>query len=132
MQIQGNLLMFLGRLLLAIVFLWGALGKFTMPEAMMGYMTSKGLTHVALGMYVAAFAELIGGVCLIIGYRTRLAAIGLLVFTIIVSFTMHQFWLEQGQEQMADMTNFMKNIAIMGGLLVLAASGPGKWSVDKA
>jgi putative oxidoreductase len=74
--------------------------------------------------------EIIGGIALIVGYGTRVAAIVLAVFTLVASVFFHSFWALPADQQMIRQLLFFKNIAAVGGLLTLAAWGPGAWSVD--
>jgi putative oxidoreductase len=67
----------------------------------------------------------------VVGWQTRLAAAGLIVFTAVAGLFFHDFWnLPAGDEQMNQMAHAFKNVSIIGGLIVLAAAGAGRWSVD--
>ena len=74
--------------------------------------------------------ELNGGLALIAGFGTRLAAIVLAAFTLVASFFFHAYWAVQADQQMIPYLLFYKNIAVIGGLLTIAALGAGAWSVD--
>jgi putative oxidoreductase len=71
-----------------------------------------------------------GGLAVLAGFKTRIAAWLLFLYLIPTTFVFHNFWTMQGMERQDGMVHFMKNLAIMGGLLLLAASGPGERSVD--
>ncbi|HSY60047.1 MAG TPA: DoxX family protein, partial [Terriglobales bacterium] len=71
-----------------------------------------------------------GGLAILAGFQTRVAAWVLFVYLIPVSLAFHNFWAMQGMAQQDNMIHFLKNISIMGGLLVLAANGAGGASVD--
>jgi putative oxidoreductase len=81
-------------------------------------------------VYVAGCAELFGGLALLFGFLTRIGAIGLFVFLIPTTLYFHHFWNMTGPDAKAQMVNFMKNLAIMGGLLAIYAWGPGRYSID--
>src|ERR1700722_11356694 len=110
MKILNSLLTLLGRLLLASVFIWAAAGKIMFYEMNAQYMASKGLTLIPPLLFGAALVELIGGISLIIGYKTRLGAGLLLLFLIPTTLIFHDFWNEVGAEKIADQVNFMKNL----------------------
>ena len=114
------------RLLLAAIFLIRGLGKLAAAEGTMGYIASVGLPF-PVGVYYATIAlEVLGAVLLIAGYRTRAAAIALGLFSIVAAAIFHADFGDQVQ-----FTNFLKNLAIAGGMFQLAAFGPGRISVDR-
>jgi putative oxidoreductase len=79
---------------------------------------------------IALVIEAGGVLCLIAGWQARAAAIVMCVYLGVVSMLLHNFWAAQGMAAGGMQTQFLKNIGIMGGLLMIAADGPGKWSVD--
>ncbi len=93
-------------------------------------MTKSGIPAADVLIYVAAFAEVFGGLAIISGFLARVGSIGLFVFMAIATLTMHAFWKFEGQEMIQQNIQFMKNLSIMGGLLVLWATGPGRFSID--
>jgi putative oxidoreductase len=123
-------LAFLGRLFIAGIFLFGAAGKFFNYETMAAYMQSKGLTNIPILLYTAAIVELVGAICLIIGFKPKLAAFVLFLFLIPVTYFMHDFWNLQGQEQMQAIVHFFSNLAIAGGLLLVMAGNTGKCTTE--
>ena len=75
--------------------------------------------------------QLAAGVALIVGFKGKFAAFILAGLTLVISIYMHDFWsMEEGVARMHEMQNFIKNMAIMGGLLVVAGLGTGKFSID--
>ncbi|BAL25688.1 DoxX family protein [Azoarcus sp. KH32C] len=112
------------RLMLALMFLiagWGKLGAGYAGTQQ--YMASAGLPGMLLPLVI--FAELGGGLAVVIGLFTRLAALGLALFTVLAALFFHTNFADPMQSIM-----FMKNIAIAGGLLLLAVHGPGSYSID--
>jgi putative oxidoreductase len=75
--------------------------------------------------------EFIGGLALLIGFRARWAALAFVVFLIVITPIFHNFWSVPPTEAMAQQINFIKNIAIIGGMLMVMAFGPGRYSVDR-
>jgi len=125
-----NPLALAGRLLLAWLFLPAGLGKLTGFAGTVGYISSVGLPMPQAAAALAIVVEIVGSVALIVGYRTRVFAIMLAVFTLVASFFFHNFWALPADQQMMQNLLFTKNIAVVGGLLTLAAWGAGAWSLD--
>jgi putative oxidoreductase len=117
------------RILLSIVFLLSGVMKFAMFSQMVPLMQTKGFPLPPVSLGIAAAVEVIGALLLITGYRARVGAWVLFVYLIPATLVFHNFWAFQGMEQQAQMVNFLKNLAIMGGLLMIAAFGPGKLSI---
>jgi len=119
-----------GRLLLASLFLPAGIFKLTDIAGAIGYISSVGLPMPQVGAALAIVVEIGGGIALIAGYGTRVAAIVLAAFTLAASFLFHNYWAMPVDEQMITQLLFSKNIAVVGGLLTLAAWGAGAWSMD--
>lgn len=125
-----NPLAFTGRLLLAALFLPAGLGKLTGFAGTVGYVSSVGLPMPQVAAAAALVIEVAGGVALVAGYRTRVAALVLAAFTLIASVFFHNYWAAPADAQMVQQLLFFKNVAVVGGLLTLAAWGAGAWSID--
>ena len=119
-----------GRLLLAWLFLPAGIGKLTGFAGTVGYISSVGLPMPQAAAALAMVVEVVGSVALIVGYRTRVVAIVLAVFTLVASLFFHNYWALPADQQMMQNMLFTKNIAVVGGLLTLAAWGAGAWSLD--
>jgi putative oxidoreductase len=117
------------RILLGIVFLASGSMKIAAWSAVVGMAAAKGLPFPALSISLAAAIEIAGAVMLFLGYRARFAAIALFVFLIPTTLLFHNFWAAHGVEQQMQMVNFLKNLAIMGGLLLVAGQGSGPISI---
>ena len=120
----------LGRLLIAAMFLPAGLSKLTGFAGTVGYIGSVGLPLPAVGATLAILVEILGSVALIAGYGTRAAALVLAIFTLSASYFFHPFWATPADQAFVASLLFYKNVAITGGLLVLAAFGPGAWSIE--
>ena len=95
-----------------------------------GYIASKGLPLPTAGAAIAILVEVLGGLALIAGFGTRVAALALAGFTLVATVIFHNFWGMPADQVMVQQLMFFKNIAVVGGLLVLAAHGAGAWSWD--
>jgi putative oxidoreductase len=114
----NNALNLAGRVLLAALFLPAGIGKLTGFAGTVGYIASVGLPLPAVGAVLALVVEIVGGIALIAGFGTRIAALVLAAFTLVASFFFHAFWAVPADQ------------AVVGGLLALAANGAGGWSLD--
>jgi putative oxidoreductase len=94
------------------------------------YIGSVGLPLPQLGAVIAVVVEVAGGLALILGYQTRLAALVLALFTLVAGALFHNFWAAAPEQLMVQQIMFFKNVAIAGGLLMMTAFGPGAWSLD--
>jgi putative oxidoreductase len=125
-----NPLTLVGRLLLALLFLPAGIGKIGGFAGTVGYIGSKGLPMPELGAALAIVVEVGGSLALIAGFGTRIAALVLAAFTLVAAVVFHNFWGVPADQAMMQQLMFYKNIAVVGGLLVLAAHGAGAWSLD--
>lgn len=114
----------IGRIAIAAIFVLSGVSKLAAPAATIGYIQSVGLPLPQVGFAIALIVELLGGVALILGYRTRLVAAVLAVFSIATALAFHNALGDQNQ-----FIHFFKNIAIAGGLLNVIALGGGAWSL---
>ena len=130
MNTLQNPLSLIGRLLLAFMFVPAGFGKIAGFAGAVGYANSVGMPMATAGVAAALVIELFGGLALLIGYRTRIAAVLLAIFTLVASFFFHNYWAMPAEAQMMQQLMFTKNLAIVGGLLAFAAFGAGGWSLD--
>jgi putative oxidoreductase len=121
-----------GRLLMSAIFILSGIAKFADPHGAIGFMEKVGIPNSGVLVYVAGAAEVLGGLSLAFGFLTRIGAIGLFVYLIIATLYFHNFWALSEPDAKTQMVQFMKNLAIMGGLLMVAAMGPGRFSLDYA
>lgn len=120
------------RILVAVLFLMAGIGKATAYAGTAGYMAKLGFPAPELMTMLAIAIEIGGAILLIVGWKTRWVAWALVIFVLVATFAAHRFW-DVDVAQMANQrTQFLKNFAIIGALLMLAAFGPGRISADKA
>lgn len=123
MSALRNLIFFLGRLMLACIFIVEGWLQIAEYSATMNYMQANGVPGRLLPAVI--LAELGGGLLVASGLTTRLAAAGLALFCILTAIVFHLDLVDPGQA-----VHFLKNLAMAGGFLLLAASGPGAFSLD--
>ena len=116
-----------GRILLALIFLLSGIDKFVHYAPTLGYMTKVGLPFPEVLLIASGIIEIVAALAIIAGWNARWAAAALVLWMIPVTWVFHNP--SGGQEQMA---HFMKNVSIMGGLLVLWAMGPGALSLRRS
>ena len=127
-----NPLALVGRILIALLFIPAGFGKISGFAGTVGYATSVGMPMPTVAVAVGLLIELLGGLALLFGSGTRIAALALAVFTLAASFFFHAYWALPADQQMMQQLLFFKNVAVTGGLLAFAAFGAGAWSVDGA
>lgn len=120
------------RILLAVMFILSGFSKMTGFDGTVGYIASKGLPVPQLVAIGTIAVELGGGLMLAAGFKARWAALALAVFTLLAAIIFHNFWAADAAAKMGQQINFMKNISIVGGMLMVFAFGPGRLSVDKS
>ena len=115
----------LGRLLIATIFVLSGASKVAAPAATISMIQSAGLPFATLGLAISVAVEIGGGLALILGYHTRLAGLALFAFTLATALAFHSNFADQNQ-----FIDFLKNIAMAGGLLQIVAFGGGCYSLD--
>ena len=123
-------LSFIGRILLAALFLPAGIAKITGFAGTVGYISSVGLPLPTVGAALALVVEIVGSLALLTGFGTRIAALVLGAFTLVASFFFHAYWAVPADQAFVVQLLFFKNVAVVGGLLALAANGAGGWSLD--
>lgn len=125
-----NPLSLLGRVLIALLFVPAGFSKIGGFAGTAGYIASQGVPLPEVATAIAIAVELGLGLLLLVGLQTRWAALGIAVFTAVITFIFHAFWSVPAEQVMMQQQSFFKNIAVVGGLLTIAAWGAGAWSVD--
>src|ERR1700733_2495531 len=123
MNSSNNVVSLAGRILLSAIFIFAGIGKIAEFSGTVGYAASVRLPMPSAAIAVALVVELLGGLAILVGFQTRIAAWIVFFYLIAASFFFHNFWAMEGAARMDNQIHFLKNFAIMGGLLILAASG---------
>jgi putative oxidoreductase len=123
-------LVIIGRILLALMFIYSGFGKLTNLEGTAGYIASGGLPMASVLAVVVGLLELFGGLAVAVGFQARWAALALGLFTLAASVLFHKFWAVPADQAFVQQLMFMKNLSVAGGMFVVAALGAGPVSVD--
>ena len=126
-----NLFALIGRIALAAIFIKSGYGKIGSFEGTVAAIGAAGLPLPQVGAVIAIVVELIGGLALALGFKTRWVALALALFTLVAGLFFHNYWALAADKQIGQSIHFWKNISIMGGMLVVAAFGAGRFSIDK-
>lgn len=124
-QIHSAILPLAARVLMSAIFVLSGIGKIANPGATMGYINAMGLPFPELALAGAIGIEVIGGLALLAGLYTRPVALALAAFSIVTGLIFHSAIADSNQ-----MIHLLKNLAMAGGLLQIAAFGPGSLSID--
>jgi putative oxidoreductase len=119
-----------GRILLATLYVVSATGKWGDITGLAATLAGKGFPIPDALALIAAAAELGGALAVAVGFRTRAAALGLIAYSALATLAFHAFWQMPAPEAQAQSIQFLKNLGLIGGLLLLSATGPGAYSVD--
>jgi putative oxidoreductase len=122
----------IGRVLLALIFVVSGFGKITSFAGTAGYMASSGIPAglVTPALILTILVEFGCGLLVVVGFRTRLAALVIFLWLIPVTYLFHFTPYRHGTNVMINMIMTLKNLSMMGGLLFVASIGPGAYSVD--
>lgn len=121
----------LGRVLIALIFAWFGYLKAAGFAGTVGYFAKLGFPLPEVSAVLAVAFELGGGILLILGWRTRWVAWALVLYTVVATAVAHRYWSYPPEQAFNQMSHFFKNVSLIGGLVMLAACGPGPVSVDR-
>jgi len=131
MKNQSDALALVGRILLGSIFVLSGFQKLMGFSGLIAGIAGKGLPLPEVLAVLTVAIELGAGLLLVVGWKARWAALLLFLFTIPITLTFHNFWAMEGVEAAMNKIQFLKNVSIMGGMLLVAAFGPGRYSLDK-
>lgn len=129
-QSCNSIVALIGRILLSAIFILSGISKFSGFAGTAQYLDTKGMPLPSVALGIALAIELLGGLAILVGFHARVAAWIVFLYLIPTTLLFHNFWALQGEARMDNHIHFMKNLAIMGGLLLLAAHGAGGCSHD--
>lgn len=121
-----------GRILLSAMYVFSGTMKFIDVPGTAGHIAEKGLPIPEVTAIATGAFEVLAGLAVMIGWKTRYAAWLLAAFTVLAGVLFHDFWNYQGAEQVSQMLNLFKNITIAGGFIILGVYGPGRYAIDSS
>ena len=121
----------IGRVLFSLIFIWSGWAKLTDFGGTAGYMAQLGVPLPSIALVIEIILELGGGLALFLGVFVRLASVGLIVHTVIVSVMIHTFWSVPPDQVEEQTIQFMKNVSIVGGLLFINLYGGGGFGLSR-
>jgi putative oxidoreductase len=127
----ANFTLLLGRLLIAAIFVPDGFGKLTHIDNFAHVLAYHGVPAPHAMAVVGACVEFFGALAIVFGFLTRYAALLMAAFTVVMAVISHRFWHLSGAAAAAQYVQFMQNMAITGGLLLLFVTGPGRYSLGR-
>src|SRR5215471_12049600 len=130
-QARSDALLLLGRVLLGSIFVISGYGKLMGLAAFAASLEKNGVPYASALAPVGACVEFFGGLAIVLGIEVRAAALLMIAFVIVATLTSHRFWELQDAARRAQVTQFSKNVAIIGGFVLLHAAGGGRYAVER-
>jgi len=131
MRSADSLLVFVARIALAVLFLWGGAMKLLGYAGFVAYLQTRGVPYAQVGAALAIAIELLGSLALVFGVRIRAVGFVMAVYALATAIVGHDFWNVTDAALQQDMAvRFWKNVAIAGGFLLLVVTGAGRLSID--
>ncbi len=119
-----------GRVLLSVIFIVAGYNKLVAITGTAAYFTRLGVPAPLVMAWVTAIFEIVAGLMVLVGFKTRWVALALCAFTGVALFLGHKFWAVDAAQYTNQLNHALKNLAVMGGFLLLYAYGPGPHSID--
>ncbi len=125
-----DVILLLGRLALAAIFVYGSFNKLTHMDAFTASLAGQGVPMPEVLAVAGVAVEGVGAIGVVFGFKTQYAAFLLAAFTVAATLIAHHFWTLEDAARAMQTVHFMKNVAIVGGFLLLFVTGPGSYSID--
>ena len=126
-----NAVLLAGRLALGAIFVESGFGKLMNIAAFTASLANRGVPGSSVLGVIGPLIEFFGGLMIVFGFGTRYAALLLILFTLVATGIAHRFWDLAEAAQRAQEVHFFKNVAIIGGFLLLFVTGAGRFSLDR-
>ena len=120
-----------GRAGAVAIFVWSGFGKLVAIDGTALSIASKGLPVPQVLAVSAALVEIVAGIMVAVGFKTRWAALALIAFAAAATYLFHDFWNMTGSARTQNLIQFYKNLSVVGALLMIVATGGGRFSVDR-
>lgn len=128
---EDNMLILIARIALSLLFLWVGFRKILNWNTSEDYMKGKHTKWSSYLLPIIASLQIVGGLSVVLGFYARVGALLLIIVTLPATIQMHDFWNLKGKERIEESTHFLKDIAIIGGLLLLILIGAGQYSITR-
>lgn len=125
----ADFILLLARVCIGVAFLWSAVDKISNYRAAVSYMMSKRIPKVSLVLPIAIVVQMLGGISILLGFQAHIGALLLIIYTIPTAYFMHDFWRMSGDSRAIEKMIFLKDVATLGGLLVILALGVGTFAL---
>ena len=127
-----NFLLLCGRVLMGWIFVESGWRKLTGMDAFIASLVNRRMPYATILGWIGAPLEFFGGLALVLGAATRYGALLIIAFTIVATLIGHRYWeFTDAAARRMQQSHFAKNLTIIGGLVLLFVTGPGRWSIDK-
>ena len=130
-QARSDMLLVLGRILLGSIFVISGYGKVMGLAAFAASLEKNGVPFASALAPVGACVELFGGLAIVLGVEVRSAALLMIAFVIVATLISHRFWELEDAARRAQVTQFSKNVAIIGAFVLLHVAGGGRYAVER-
>jgi putative oxidoreductase len=128
---QSDPMMLIGRILLGGIFVISGYGKLMGLAAFAASLEKNGVPFVSVLAPLGAAVEFFGGLAIVLGIEVRYGALLMVAFVIVATLISHRFWEFEGTARRAQEVNFSKNVAIIGGFLLVNAAGGGRYALER-
>ena len=125
-----DVILLLGRVALGALFVKSGIQKLLALSAFAASLAARGVPQSSVWAVIGATVECVGGILVLTGLKTRYASLLMILFVIVATGISHRYWEFADAARRAQESQFFKNLSIIGGFLVLFASGPGRFSLD--
>ena len=129
--LRSDTLLLLGRVLLGSIFVISGYGKLMGLAAFAASLEKNGVPYASMLAPVGAGVEFFGGLAIVLGIELRYAALLMIAFVVVATLISHRFWELQDAARRAQVTQFSKNVAIIGGFVLLHAAGGGRYALER-
>jgi putative oxidoreductase len=128
--VNQDVILLLGRLALGAIFVKSGLQKLMALSAFAASLAGRGVPQSEMWAVIGASVEVIGGILVVTGLKTRFASLLMILFVIVATGISHRYWEFAEAARRLQESQFFKNLSIIGGFLLLAVTGPGRFSLD--
>lgn len=131
MHNASDLALLFGRIAIAAVFIPSSISKLTGLAGFVASLEARGVPYASVLGPLGAIIEFLGGIAVLVGMQVRFASVLMILFTVAATLIAHRFWEFEGSARVTQQTQFLKNLAIVGGYVFLAVNSGGRYCIDR-